>query len=211
MKKGKLTIFTSYTPGAGKSFFMVSKAMEQKEKGVKVLIAFLNGRHRKTDVLLEANDVSDFHGERYSLSAIFDSKPELVVMDEMGMQNINIDGHTFVYEDIEKLLQAGIDVYASSNLKRFEGANPLFKQITGIGIKKTIPDRFLDMAEKIYFVNRAPELMQKDFEEGTLFSDKYMHSKIKKKNFRPETLKEYRRISLEYLENYNNIHIIVRK
>ena len=51
MRKGKLTIFTSYTPGAGKSYLMVSKAMERRAEGLNVVIGFLNGRHRELDRL----------------------------------------------------------------------------------------------------------------------------------------------------------------
>lgn len=212
MKKGKLTIFTSYTPGAGKSYLMVSSAMEKRREGLNVVIGFLNSRHREPDSLLEDNEICEPESKKYSLAEIISKKPDIVVMDEMGMYHINTDEKSFVYEDIEKLLQAGIDVYASTNLKKFENINPLFKNITGIGVKKPIPDVFLEMAEHIYFVDREPELMIKDFKEGKLFGERYMKTKIMNKNFEYYTLCAYRDLSKKCLEKYKDkASIVVRQ
>lgn len=211
MKKGKLTIFTSYTPGAGKSYLMVSKAMEKRIEGMNVVIGFLNCRHREIDSLLEDNGITELESKRYSLAEIISKSPDIVVMDEMGMHHINRDEPSFVYEDIERLLQEGIDVYASTNLKKFKKLNPLFKNITGIGVKKPIPDYFLEMAEHIYFVDREPELMVKDFESGELFGERYMKTKIMNKNFQYDTLCSYRKLSKKCLEKYNYKTSIVER
>lgn len=222
-KKGKLTIFTSYTPGAGKSYLMVSKAIEEKAAGKRVIVGFLNDSHRGISHM-PADDgfcqeikekhlqmVPGAHKIKYSLKEMIAEKPDLVIMDEMGMSGINTDGSTFVYEDIEKLLNAGIDVYSTANLKRFEGANPLFKQATGIGIRKTVPDRFLEMADGIFFIDRDPDRMIEDFNTGKLFNEKYMKSKIMRKNFREKTLTDYRDISKQYLKKYEDkVKIVTR-
>ena len=70
MKRGKLTIFTSYTPGAGKSYYMVSKAVEKRNQGLDVVIAFLNGKHREIDRIQKDNGVTEVDNKRYSLSEI---------------------------------------------------------------------------------------------------------------------------------------------
>lgn len=204
MRKGKLTIFTSYTPGAGKSYLMVSKAMERRAEGLNVVIGFLNGRHRELDRLQKDNGIIEAGSKRYSLLEIMAKSPDLVVMDELGMHHLNVDEKSFVYEDVEKLLRAGIDVYASTNLKKFENINPKFKRITGIGVKKPIPDKFLDEACHIYFVDRDPELMIKDFKSGSLFGERYMKTKIMNKNFEYETLCAYRDVSKKCLEKYEH-------
>ena len=212
MRKGKLTIFVSYTPGAGKSFLMISKAMEQKRQGAIVEIGFINSTHRDIGKLITDN-MLDFPGERkYSLSQIIRKQPELVVMDELGMHDLNIDQKTFVYEDVEELLKRGIDVYTSANIKKFEGFNKAFKDITGIGIRKTIPDKFLDMAEKIFFVDRTPENMITDFHGRKLFEEKYYNSKIMKKNFQKDTLEAYRRVAMNCMEPYREkLEYVLRK
>ena len=199
MDKGKLTIFTSYTPGAGKSYSMISKAMSAKNSGKTVVIGFLNSSHRDMKMLLKRNGIQKPLNNKYSIGELIDKTPDIVVLDEMGLAGANMESHKkHVYQDVEYLIDKGIDVYCSANLKRFESANPIFRQITGIKIKTTIPDRFLEMAEKIYFVDRDPESMRRDFESGVLFNEKYMKSKIMNKNFEIETLTAYRNVSFEY-------------
>ena len=194
-----LTIFTSYTPGAGKSYAMIQKAMEEKANGKNVVIGFLHGGHRDVTKTLEDNGIEqwDYRGKGLKHSEILQKAPDLVVLDEMGMKVRNFG---FVYDLIEDLLNRGVSVYTSVNMKRFESVNPLFKDVTGIAIRNTIPDRFISMADEIYFIDREPELMIRDFESGNLFGEKYMKSRIMKKNFQLDTLKKYREISLEYLE-----------
>ena len=151
--------------------------------------------------------------------------PDAVIFDELGMLSRNKDSRklrkkhvgktkkdeTFIYNDIDTILDAGINVYASANLKRFENANPVFKAITGIGVKTKVPDKYLEDADEIIFIDREPELMIADYEDGSLFVDKYMKSKIMQKNFLPETLTKYREASLKYLEQFGDKVEVVKR
>lgn len=212
IKTGKLYIFTSYTPGAGKSYLMLQKALERKNQGEKVEVAFIYGKHRDFDALLEGNGVRDYTAGKYSLKKIIESNPDVVVLDELGVRGANKDKKTFVYEDIEKLLEEGIDVYTSVNLKRFESVNPIFKKITGLTVKTKLPDKFLHNAYQIYFVDRSPEKMKADYEKGQLFDERHMSSSVMKKNFDLRTLEQYRKVSFEYLEkNYKDKLIVVKR
>lgn len=195
-----MTIFTSYTPGAGKSYAMIQKAMEEQAKGKKVVVGFLHGEHRDVTKILEDNGInpSDYSTKGLKLQNILEKNPDLVIMDEMGMK---VKNHGFVYDVIEEILKSGVDVYTTTNLKRFESANPYFKEVTGIAIRNTIPDRFLHMADEIYFIDREPEKMIEDFQAGKLFDEKYMKSRIMHKNFKKTTLEKYREISFKYLES----------
>ena len=167
--------------------------------------------------------IGDF--SKYSVFGIINESPDAVIFDELGMISRNKDsrrlrkkhGHkekkneTFIYNDIDTILDAGINVYASANLKRFESANPVFKEITGIGVKTKVPDEYLEKADKIIFIDREPDLMIADYEDGKLFVDKYMKSKIMQKNFLPETLTKYREASLKYLEQYGDkVEVVFR-
>lgn len=212
--KGKLYIFTSYTPGAGKSYRMVATACEKEEN---VTVGFLNSAHRDMTKLLEDYDVTIGDFSKYSVNGILAQGPDAVIFDELGMVSRNKDirrfrrklskdkrDEIFIYNDIDTILEAGINVYASANLKRFVSANPVFKAITGIGIKTKVPDEYLEKADEIIFIDREPELMIADYEDGSLFVDKYMKSKIMQKNFLPETLEKYREASLEYLKQFGD-------
>ncbi len=221
-KRGKLYIFTSYTPGAGKSYRMVATACENEDN---LMVGFLNSAHRDMTKLLKDYDVAIGDFSKYSVNGILTESPDAVIFDELGMVSRNKDSRrlrkkhgnkekkydTFIYNDIDIILNAGINVYASANLKRFESANPVFKAITGIGVKTKVPDVYLEKADGIIFVDREPDLMIADYEDGSLFVDKYMKSKIMQKNFLPETLTKYREASLEYLEQFGDkVEIVYR-
>ena len=220
--RGKLYIFTSYTPGAGKSYRMVAMACENEEQ---VMVGFLNSAHRDMAKLLEDYDIAIGDFSKYSVNGILAENPDAVIFDELGMISRNKDSRklrkkhgskekkdeTFIYNDIDTILDAGINVYASANLKRFESANPVFKAITGIGVKTKVPDKYLKEADSIIFVDRDPELMIADYEDGVLFVDKYMKSKIMQKNFLPETLTKYREASLEYLKQFGDKVEVVKR
>ena len=141
IKKGRLTIYTSYSPGAGKTHIMLRDALQNY--GEKVVIGFLNGKERK----IKGSNIKPVH--HYSLEKIVSKYnfENVVIMDEMGMGGKCEDDKSFIYEDIEKILNVGINVYTSTNLKRFQNVNSSFKEISGIGVKKTIPIRFLEMAD----------------------------------------------------------------
>ncbi len=198
-KRGKLYLFTGYAPGAGKSYLMVQRAVEQSENR-KVVIGFLNSDHRDVAQILKDHHVKRMFRRKYSVKKVLEQHPDVVVMDELGMYGFNKDQKSFVYQDVEVMLEAGIDVYASANLKRFQSLNPKFKEITGIGIKTTIPDSFLNMAEAIIFVDREPALMRLDFRKGRLFERERMNSRIMQKNFKLDNLKAYRSLCLKILK-----------
>ncbi len=208
---GKLTLFLSYTPGAGKSHFMVSMASGRKQSGEDVTIGHLNGAHRDFSNILKCFPDMEYKGKKYSVSKLIQKKPDLVVLDELGLYGINLDKKSFVYEDATVLMENGIDVYSSANVKRFKSANPLFYNVTGIKIKKTIPDEFLKKADKIYFIDRDPEDMANDFKNGNLFSGRYLKSGIMEKNFRPDTLIAYRQIAIDYLKDYEDKLEIIKR
>ena len=209
---GNLTLFTSYTPGAGKTYFMLAKAMEQRSAGKKVTIGFIYGRHRDTAAILGDHGIKEDIPSGYSVKDIIKSGSDLVVMDEMGVYGKNIDDrHTFVYEDIQKILDFGMDVYASINLKKFAGINKYFREYSGIAVKKCVPDLFLEEAAKIFYLDRDPEKMREDYTSGNLFGERYMKTKIMNKNFRIDTLLAYRRIGLDCIKEYGDkTEVIVR-
>ena len=180
--------------------------MEEKIKGKNVIVGFLHGGHRDVTKILEDNGINqwEYNGRGLKLCEILEKNPDLVIMDEMGMKVRNCG---FVYDVIEALLQKGVDVYTSTNLKRFDSINPCFKEVTGIAVKNTIPDRFLYMADEIYFIDREPEKMIEDFWQGKLFDKRYMESRIMQKNFKKKTLERYRKISLEYLEKVKDCEV----
>ena len=136
-----------------------------------------------------------------------------VVIDQNDLKEVIylLENHGYIYEIIELLLDNDIDVFTSINIKRFDSINPEFKKISGIGVKNMVPSKFLDMADEIYFIDRRPELMIRDFKNGNLFNKRYMKSGIMKKNFRRDILESYRKVSLEILKKYGDKVTVVER
>ena len=136
-----------------------------------------------------------------------------VVIDQNDLKEVIylLENHGYIYEIIELLLDNNIDVFTSINIKRFDSINPEFKKISGIGVKNMVPSKFLDMADEIYFIDRRPELMIRDFKNGNLFNKRYMKSGIMKKNFRRDILESYRKVSLEILKKYGDKVTVVER
>ena len=115
-----LKIFTSYTPGAGKSYAMMEEAMNESRNGKKVVIAFINKQHRDSSKMpFECNENVTIHPlkGRESIEEIIEMKPDIVVLDELGMR---IGKHTFLYNVAESFIKNNISVLTSANLKRLE-------------------------------------------------------------------------------------------
>lgn len=248
MAKGRLTIFTGYSSGVGKSHIMLQRAIQ--EYGDNVVIGFLNEQQRKIngieifgsgqvgenkkiyiiDELINSGNCSE-NKKIYSSNELINSgndrknkkvysinelinlgKNNVVILDEMGMGGKCVEHSSFIYEDIEILLNQGIDVYTSTNLKRFSGINDEFRRISGIGVRKTVPLKYLDMAEHIVLVDREPDELIKDYRMGKLFNEKNQKSKITKKNFTPDILKEYEKLTFKILETYGEkVEIVYNK
>jgi two-component system sensor histidine kinase KdpD len=185
--------------------------VRESKSGKKVIVAFINQKHRNISQLpfIENENMckEEIRGRKY-VENIISEKPDIVILDELGMR---IGKETFVYHIAEQFIKNNIEVFASANLKRFREVNPLFREITGVGIKTTIPDRFLKGADEIIFIDRKPEEMERDFRQGKIFGEKYMESKMMRKNFQLDTLAAYREISIDYLKKYNNVRIIKRE
>lgn len=212
MAKGRLTIFTGYSSGVGKSHIMLQRAIQ--EYGDNVIIGFLNEQQRKINgiEIFESGQVSE-NKKIYSINELINlGKNNVVILDEMGMGGKCVEHSSFIYEDIEILLNQGIDVYTSTNLKRFSGINDEFRRISGIGVRKTVPLKYLDMAEHIVLVDREPNELIKDYKMGKLFNEKNQKSKITKKNFTPDILKEYEKLTFKILETYGEkVEIVYNK
>lgn len=230
MAKGRLTIFTGYSSGVGKSHIMLQRAIH--EYGDNVVIGFLNEQQRKINgieifesglvsenkKIYSSNELINSGNDRknkkvYSINELINlGKNNVVILDEMGMGGKCVEHSSFIYEDIEILLNQGIDVYTSTNLKRFSGINDEFRRISGIGVRKTVPLKYLDMAEHIVLVDREPDELIKDYRMGKLFNEKNQKSKITKKNFTPDILKEYEKLTFKILETYGEkVEIVYNK
>jgi two-component system, OmpR family, sensor histidine kinase KdpD len=176
-RRGKLKIFLGYAPGVGKTYTMLEAArVQKKDTDVIVGIAETHGRV-ETEALLEGMEIIPRHQLEYrgiklnemNLDAVLARHPQLALVDELAHENAPGSRHPKRYQDIGELLDAGIDVYTTLNIQHIESGRNTVAQITGIWVRETVPDSFVDNAAEIEIVDLPPEELLKRLKEGKVY------------------------------------------
>ena len=127
--------------------------------------------------------------------AVLKRHPQLVLVDELAHTNIPDSRHPKRYQDVEELLVAGIDVYTTVNIQHFESMNDVVRQITGVTVRETIPDRIMDEASEIEVIDLPPDELIQRLQEGKVYIPDQAARAIEK-FFRKGNLTALREISL---------------
>lgn len=168
---GRLTVFLGAAPGVGKTYAMLTRARELHRQGVKVVIGVVetHGR-RETQALLKGlPDVPrkriNYQGhqlEEMDLDSLLAQKPAIALVDELAHRNAPGSRHERRWQDVEELLDAGIDVYTTVNIQHLESLNDVVHQITGVRVSETVPDALFDRLRDIRLVDLpARELIER--------------------------------------------------
>jgi two-component system sensor histidine kinase KdpD len=201
---GKLKIFLGYAAGVGKTYGMLEAARQRKKDGRDVVAGYVESHGRaETDVLLEGLEVLPRKEIRYmevalqemDIDAILARKPQIVLVDELAHSNAPGSRHEKRWQDVEEILEAGIDVYTTVNIQHFESLNDVVAQITGIIVRETVPDRLLDLAFEIKLIDIPPEDLLQRLHEGKIYIPDQAAKAIEK-FFRPGNLMALRELSL---------------
>ena len=175
---GRLKIFFGYAAGVGKTYAMLEAAHQAQKEGVDVVVGYVEPHARPdTLALLEGLEVLscrevDYRGIRlreFDLDGALARRPQLILVDELAHSNAPGCRHTKRYQDVEELLQAGINVYTTVNVQHLESLNDLVTSITGIVVNERIPDHVFDRANQVELVDISPEELQKRLEEGKIY------------------------------------------
>lgn len=205
-KKGYLKIFIGYIAGVGKTYRMLSEARLLKESGHDIVAGLVetHGR-RETEALLKDLEILPRKQVEYGgillgeldIDGVLERKPEFVLIDELAHTNVPGSRHTKRYHDVEEILEAGINVYTTMNIQHIESVKDIIYQITGIEIKETVPDRIIEIADKIELVDLPTEELLQRLEEGKV----YVPEKAKQameKFFKERNLVALRELALRY-------------
>lgn len=178
--RGKLKIFFGYAAGVGKTYSMLEAARAQLIAGEDVVIGYVEPHSRpETEALtlgLEALPPRriEYRGMRlqeFDLDAALARRPALLIVDELAHTDAPGPGsrHAKRWQDIEELLDAGINVYTTLNIQHIESLNDVVAQIAGIQVRETIPDKVFDEADSIELVDLPPEELLERFREGKVY------------------------------------------
>ncbi|NTV50134.1 MAG: sensor histidine kinase KdpD [Geobacteraceae bacterium] len=201
---GKLKIFLGYAAGVGKTYAMLEAARQRKKDGRDVVAGYVESHGRaETDELLLGMELLPRKEVHYlevmlpemDLDAVLTRKPQIVLVDELAHTNAPGSRHEKRWQDVEDILEAGIDVYTTVNIQHFESLNDVVAQITGITVRETVPDRLLDLAFEIKLIDISPEDLLQRLHEGKVYIPDQAAMAIEK-FFRPGNLMALRELSL---------------
>ena len=165
-RRGKLKLFLGAAPGVGKTYAMLLAAQSRQRDGVDVVIGVVETHGRaETEALLAGLPTVPRRHVAYKgqtldemdLDALLARRPTLALVDELAHTNAPGSRHPKRYSDVEDLLAAGIDVYATLNIQHVASLNDVVAQITRIRVRETVPDSIIDAADEIELIDLTPD------------------------------------------------------
>jgi two-component system sensor histidine kinase KdpD len=175
---GRLKVFFGASPGVGKTYAMLEAARARRGEGIDVVLGWVETHGRaETAALAEGLErlpprEVEYRGVRlreFDLDTALARKPQLLLLDELAHTNAPGSRHAKRWQDAFELLEAGIDVYTTLNVQHVESLNDLVNQVTGVAVRETVPDRVLDDANEVEFVDLPPEDLLKRLAEGKVY------------------------------------------
>lgn len=175
---GKLKIFLGYAAGTGKTYEMLEAAGELQRNHVDVVAGYVEPHARpETAALLNGIEqipfrMVDYKGVKireFDLDAALKRRPKVLLVDELAHTNAPGCRHQKRYQDIEELLEHGINVYTTVNIQHLESLNDNIASITTIQMKERIPDSIFDKAEQVKLVDIEPEDLIQRMKEGKIY------------------------------------------
>ncbi len=202
--RGRLKVYLGATPGAGKTFAMLKEGRDRKQRGEDVVLAYVETYSRaRTEELLTGLDLIPrkkiaYRGtvlEEMDLGAVVERRPKIALVDELAHTNVPGSANEKRWQDVEQLRDAGIDVISTLNVQHVESVNDVVEKITGIVQRETLPDRVLDLADEIQFIDISPEALRKRMQHGNIYKPDKVDTALAN-FFRPGNLAALREIAL---------------
>jgi two-component system sensor histidine kinase KdpD len=177
-ERARLRIYIGAAPGVGKTYAMIDDAHAFRREGVDVVIGFVE-THGRADTEARVRDLEvvprrklEYRGvvlEEMDVDAVLTRKPTLCVVDELAHTNAPGSRHEKRYQDVLQLLDAGIGVMTAVNIQHLESLNDAVSRMTGIRVRETVPDTFLDRADEVVNVDVTVEELHSRLRQGKVY------------------------------------------
>lgn len=203
-QRGRLKIFFGMSAGVGKTYTMLQEAQERRRSGADVVVGYIETHKRpETDALKQGLEELppkwiEYRGVRlreFDLDAALARKPQLILVDELAHTNAEGLRHAKRCQDVNELLDTGIDVYTTINVQHIESLNDVVAQITGIPVKETVPDSIIERADEIELVDLPPDDLLQRLREGKVYVAEQVQQAVDR-FFRRENLVALRELAL---------------
>ncbi|MGW0564900.1 ATP-binding protein [Streptomyces sp. NPDC003016] len=224
MGRGKLRIYLGAAPGVGKTYAMLSEAHRRVERGTDCVVAFVEHHDRpRTEVMLHGLEDIPRRAIEYrstvfaemDVDAVLERRPAVALVDELAHTNVPGSRNAKRWQDVEELLQAGVDVISTVNIQHLESLGDVVESITGVRQRETVPDEVVRRADQIELVDMSPQALRRRMAHGNIYKPDKLDAALSH-YFRPGNLTALRELALlwvadrvdEYLQQYRGEHNI---
>jgi len=176
--KGKLRIYLGAAPGVGKTFAMLDEGWRRFQRGTDVVVGYVE-THGRAKTLAQLRDlpiiprcVIQYRGQAFEemdLDAILERRPAVVLIDELAHTNITGSRNEKRWQDVDEILDAGIDVITTVNVQHLASLNDVVEQIAGVTQRETVPDAVVRAADQIELVDMSPEALRRRMAHGNIY------------------------------------------
>ena len=179
MARGRLRIYLGAAPGVGKTYAMLSEARRRSERGTDVVVGLVECHDRdRTLALLDGLEIIprrtvSYRGAEFTeldVEAVLARAPEVVLVDELAHTNVPGGDTEKRWQDVERLLDAGIDVLSTVNIQHLESINDVVEKITGMPQRETVPDEVVRRADQVELIDMAPEALRRRMAHGNIYA-----------------------------------------
>ena len=177
-ERARLRIYIGAAPGVGKTYELLQEARAIRASGRDIVVGFVE-THGRADTAAQLADLEvvprrrlEYRGvvlEEMDVDGILARKPEVCVVDELAHSNVEGSRHAKRYQDVIQILDAGIDVLTAVNIQHLETLNDAIAKATGVRVRETVPDTFLDRADEVINVDVTVEELRKRLREGKIY------------------------------------------
>jgi two-component system sensor histidine kinase KdpD len=202
--RGRLKIFLGMAAGVGKTYRMLQEGRAERDSGRDTVIGYLEP-HGRTETVEQAGDLEvvprrkapyrEMEIEEMDLPGIIRRAPDLALIDELAHTNQPGLEHEKRYQDVEDVLDAGIDVYSTVNVQHLETLNDSVCELTGVRVRETMPDAVLNSADEVVLIDLTPEALLDRLRAGKIYPNERVDSALNN-FFRIENLNALREVAL---------------
>ncbi|HWD71553.1 MAG TPA: ATP-binding protein [Actinomycetota bacterium] len=178
MVRGKLRIYLGAAPGVGKTYAMLNEGWRAHTRGKDVVVGYVetydrpNTRAQIRDLEILPRTSIEYRGqvfEEMDLDRLLERHPEVALVDELAHTNVPGSRHKKRWEDVEELLDAGINVISTLNIQHLESLNDVVERITAVAQRETIPDAVVRAAGQIELVDMSAEALRRRMAHGNVY------------------------------------------
>ena len=177
-ERARLRVYIGAAAGVGKTYQMLEEAHLLEKQGVDVCIALIesHGRAETAALIGELERIPlrkiEYRGvtfEEMDVEAVIKRHPGVVLVDELAHTNVPGSWNQKRYEDVLEILDAGISVITAVNVQHIESLNDAVARITGVRVRETIPDCFLQRADEVVDVDVSVDTLRTRLRQGKIY------------------------------------------